>query len=298
MIFLGPAKTRAKRDQTMKTNKLLLCTDMDRTIIPNGRQTEHPEAPQQFKNLCSLPEVTLVYVTGRHLELVEQAIADYDLPHPEYSITDVGTKMYHRVENNWVEMKKWQDEIALDWNNTSHKKLQESLKEISFLFLQEREKQSKFKLSYYLPLTVDHEKILIQVEQQLSLLGVKASLIFSIDEPNQIALLDILPKNATKLHAIQFLQHHLGYGVNNTLFAGDSGNDLPVLGSSIRSILVANAEPEIKREARRIAKTNGYPECLYTATDETSPLGGNYSAGVLQGVLFFIPELRSELPLS
>jgi HAD superfamily hydrolase (TIGR01484 family) len=271
---------------------------MDRTIIPNGRQTEHPEAPQRFKYLCSLPEVTLVYVTGRHLELVEQAIVDYDLPHPEYAITDVGTKMYHRVENNWVEMHTWQGEIALDWNNKSHKHLQESLKEISFLFLQEREKQSNFKLSYYLPLTVDHEKILIQVEQQLSQLGVKASLIFSIDEPNQITLLDILPKNATKLHAIQFLQLHLGYGVNNTLFAGDSGNDLPVLGSSIRSILVANAEPEIKREAHRIAETNGYPECLYTAKDEISPLGGNYSAGVLQGVLFFIPELRNELALS
>jgi len=271
---------------------------MDRTIIPNGRQPEHPDAPQRFKDLCSLPEITLVYVTGRHLELVEQAIADYNLPHPEYAITDVGTKMYHRVENNWEQMHIWQNEIALDWNNKSHKQLQESLKGITFLFLQEREKQSNFKLSYYLPLTVDHEKILIQVEQQLSRLGVKASLIFSIDEPNQIALLDVLPKNATKLHAIQFLQDHLGCRVNKTLFAGDSGNDLPVLGSSIRSILVANAEPEIRREAQRIAETNGYPERLYTAKDEISPLGGNYSAGVLQGVLFFIPELRSELALS
>ncbi len=297
MTFLGPAKIRAKRDMTMKTNRLLLCTDMDRTIIPNGRQTEHPEAPQQFKDLCSLPAVTLVYVTGRHLELVEQAIVDYDLPHPEYAITDVGTKMYHRVENNWVEMHTWQDEIALDWNNTSHKQLQKSLKEISFLFLQEREKQSNFKLSYYLPLTVDHEKILIQVEQQLSQLGLKASLIFSIDEPNQIALLDILPQNATKLHAIQFLQQHLGYGMDNTLFAGDSGNDLPVLESSIRSILVANAEPDIKREAKKLAAINGNTAFLYIAKNENSPLGGNYSAGVLQGVLFFIPELRNELPL-
>ena len=282
----------------MKTNKLLLCTDLDRTIIPNGRQTEHPEAPQQFKNLCSLPEVTLVYVTGRHLELVEQAIEEYNLPHPQYTITDVGTKVYQRVESNWEEIKKWQDEISLAWNNKSPNQLQKVLKDISLLSLQEREKQSKFKLSYYLPLTVDPKKLISQVEEKLTQLGVKASLIFSIDEPSEVALLDILPQNATKLHAIKFIQHHLDFGEDNTLFAGDSGNDMPVLGSSIRSILVANAEPEIKREAQKISKINGYTELLYIARNEISPLDGNYSAGVVQGVLFFIPELRRELPLS
>jgi len=297
MIFLGPVKIHARQDMTMRTNRLLLCTDMDRTIIPNGRQPEHPNALQRFKDFCSLPAIELVYVTGRHLELVKQAITDYDLPHPEYAITDVGTKIYHRVGNNWQQMHTWQDEIALNWNNKSHKQLQESLKNISFLSLQEQDKQSNFKLSYYLPVTVDHETILVQVEQQLTQLGVNPSLIYSIDEPNQIALLDILPQNATKLHAIQFLQQHLGCGMDDTLFAGDSGNDLPVLGSSICSILIANAEPEIKREAKKLAAINGNNASLYIAKNENSPLGGNYFAGVLQGVLFFIPELRNELAL-
>ena len=64
-------------------NRLLLCTDMDRTIIPNGHQPEHPDARERFRQLCSLPAVKLVYVTGRHLQLVEQAIADYNLPEPD-----------------------------------------------------------------------------------------------------------------------------------------------------------------------------------------------------------------------
>ncbi len=237
----------------------------------------------------------LVYVTGRHLELVERAIVDYDLPHPEYAITDVGTKIYHRVQNNWEEISLWQDTISQDGPSSTGKQLQEALKDISSLTLQEPNKQSDFKLSYYLPISVDQEQILIDVKQQLTTRGEVANLIVSVDEAKNLLLLDILPPNATKLHAIQFLQQHLGYGVKDTIFAGDSGNDLPVLGSEIRSILVANAEPGFKQKVKDIAQTNGYPERLYIAKGNDSALDGNYSAGVLQGVLFFMPELQKEL---
>jgi sucrose-6-phosphatase len=282
----------------MKTNRLLLCTDMDRTIIPNGHQAEHPKALLRFTQLCKLPSVMLVYVTGRHLELVERAIADYDLPHPEYAITDVGTKIYHRVQNNWEEISLWQDTIAQDWPSSTRKHLQEALKDISSLTLQEPSKQSDFKLSYSLPISVDQEQILIDVKQQLTTRGEVANLIVSVDDAKNLLLLDILPPNATKLHAIQFLQQHLGYRVKDTIFAGDSGNDLPVLGSEIRSILVANAEPGFKQKVKDIAQTNGYPERLYIAKGNDSAVDGNYSAGVLQGVLFFMPELQKELHLS
>ena len=109
----------------------------------------------------------------------------------------------------------------------------------------------------------------------------------------QVALLDILPRNATKLHAIKYLQQHLGYGLQEIIFAGDSGNDLPVLGSSIRSILVANADSDIKRQAQQLAEKNGCAESLYIARQGNTPHGGNYTAGVLQGVEFFIPEIRA-----
>ena len=59
---------------------LLLCADMDRTLIPNGNQTESPRAMERFRQLSDRQEVTLVYVTGRHRELIEQAIAEFGLP--------------------------------------------------------------------------------------------------------------------------------------------------------------------------------------------------------------------------
>ena len=277
------------------TNRLLLCTDMDRTVIPNGRHPEHPQAREFFRELCGSTAVKLVYVTGRHLQLVEQAIIDYQLPQPDYAITDVGTKIYCRKQEKWDEISAWQEQIAGDWRGKSHDQLHQALSKFPELTLQEPSKQNDLKLSYYLPLAVDQNKILAQIDEQLTQLGVDVSLIWSIDEPEQVGLLDVLPRNASKLHSIEFLQQYLGYELPEVVFAGDSGNDLPVLASSIRSILVANAESEIKQQALQLARQNGYAETLFLAQQDNFFLGGNYSAGVLQGVAYFAPEIGEKL---
>jgi sucrose-6F-phosphate phosphohydrolase len=280
------------------TNRLLLCTDMDRTIIPNGRHPEHPDARAQFRRLCSFPEIHLAYVSGRHLELVVEAIGRYNLPEPAYAITDVGTKIYQNINNNWIELLPWQEQVAKDWQGKTHSQLQLVLSGLPELELQEPNRQNDHKLSYYLPLNSVHGKILKQVDQLLIQLGVAASLIMSIDEPEQVGLLDILPQNATKLHAIEFLQQYLDFGLEDTIFCGDSGNDLPVLGSQIRSILVANAEQDIKKQALELIEKNDWKGSLYLADHKSFPIGGNYSAGVLQGISFYVPEIIKKLKIS
>lgn len=279
----------------MTAGRILLCTDMDRTIIPNGRQREHHKARPQFTALCSMPQITLVYVTGRSLSLVQKAIFEYDLPEPEYIISDVGTKIYEGKEGSWREIRLWQGLIAKDWRGKTHNQLQKSLDGIVELRLQEEHKQNDFKLSFYMPMDADYKSVLARVENRLAELDVDVSLIYSFDEPEQRALLDILPRNATKLHGIEFLQKHLGYESKETIFAGDSGNDLPVLGSSIPSILVANAEADIKQKAMDLARENGTSKALYLAKKEASALGGNYTAGVLQGLVYFVPEIEEKV---
>jgi sucrose-6F-phosphate phosphohydrolase len=279
----------------MSHSRLLLCTDLDRTLIPNGDQPEHPAARDQFRAFCRLPAVRLVYVTGRHQQLVKQAIQNYALPEPDFAITDVGTKIYRVVAGKWLEISRWQDEIALTWPGKSREQIQQYLSPITELRLQEASKQNRFKLSYYLPLTADKARVLGRIEDCLHQNGVAAGLIWSVDEPENIGLLDVLPQNATKLHGIQFLQQHLGYQLDEVLFAGDSGNDLPVLASAIRSVLVANASAEVKRQAQQLAAQNGQADSLYLATEINPPLGGNYAAGVLQGIWHFAPEFRDAL---
>jgi len=271
--------------------KLLLCTDMDRTIIPNGVQAEHPDARERFKAFCSRPEVTLAYVTGRHQALVQEAIQAYDLPTPDFAITDVGTKIFHVEDNKWQVQQNWGDQISKGWNGQNPQALATMLSPISDLQLQESSKQNTHKLSYYLALDLDETVIFAKVKAILDAAGVQASLIWSIDEEKNIGLLDILPPNATKLDAIVFLQQHLAYQHHEVIFAGDSGNDLPVLCSPIQSVLVDNASDEIKNTALQQAQKNGYQDALYIAKPSGLNMNGNYTAGVLQGVCHYASAL-------
>lgn len=279
----------------MNKPRLLLCTDMDRTIIPNGTQPEHPGARRMFADFCRLPAVTLVYVTGRHQALVQQAISDYALPEPDFVITDVGTKIYQLAARRWQEWAIWAQEIGRDWIGKTHQQLQQLLNDIPGPYLQEQGKQNTHKLSYYVPLSADPKSVLAQMQTRLDREDVAATLIWSVDEPNRIGLLDVLPRNATKLHAIEFLQAQLGYRLGEVIFAGDSGNDLPVLTSAIPSVLVANASAEVKQTAQNLAKQNGHADALYLAKDGALNLNGNYAAGVLQGIWHFAPAFRDKI---
>ena len=193
----------------MSTKQLLLCTDMDRTVIPNGAQSEHKLARKRFSEFSRIAQVSLVYVTGRHLSLVQDAIKHYSLPSPDFVISDVGTKIYQIDGKEWKELTIWQDEISHDWKGNNHHSLKKVLNEFFQLKLQERSKQNTYKLSYYLPLYIDQEALLAEMTQRLEQADINASLIWSIDEPKGVGLLDVLPRNATKLHAIEFLYRHL-----------------------------------------------------------------------------------------
>lgn len=281
--------------KSLEETKLLLCTDMDRTVIPNGVAIEDSLARRRFREFCSSKSVTLVYVTGRHKALVEEAIGKYQLPEPDFAITDVGTQIYKVIDKVWSPVESWQEEIQGAWNKKTHKNLRELLTPIKELVLQEQSKQNEHKLSYYLPLSLNHKNIMACIEKYLQKEGVNASLIWSIDEQKEIGLLDVLPYNATKLHAIEFLQNLLAYSIDEVLFAGDSGNDLPVLVSKINSVLVANASEEIKAVAAQKSDENENIEALYIAQKSHLSENANYSAGVLEGVWHFCPALRNLL---
>jgi sucrose-6F-phosphate phosphohydrolase len=270
--------------------RFLLCTDMDRTLIPNGTQPESPSAKERFERLVSHEEVTLAYVTGRHRALIEQAIAEFGLPQPDFAIADVGTTIYHVDSSGWMQSDEWDAQIAPDWRGLTHDELCRLLSVFPELRLQEKEKQNRHKLSFYVPLETDVQALITEMDARLKYAEISANLIWSIDEPAGIGLLDVLPVSANKLHAIRFLMQQQGYTHDNTLFAGDSGNDLDVLMSDIRSVLVANADAETKQRA---AKANA--DALYVAKGGYLGMNGNYSAGILEGAAHYWPEVDAWL---
>ena len=275
-------------------SSLLLCTDLDRTLLPNGPQPESPQARERFHALVGHEEIILAYVTGRDRGLVETAIDQYQLPQPDFVISDVGTNIYDLRNGPWQIWEQWQKEIAPDWNGQSREQLQQLLTGLhDQLQLQEVEKQNRFKLSYYLSRELDWEALDRSIATRLKAHGIDASLIWSVDEEANSGLLDILPRRATKLHAVEFLRDSLGVPPDRTLFAGDSGNDLPVLASPIPSVLVANAMGSVTADALSAAKHAGNRPALYLAKGDFSGMNGNYSAGILEGVAHFHPDLVS-----
>ncbi len=270
--------------------RFLLCTDLDRTLIPNGKQPESPAAMDRFRRLVDCEEVTLVYVTGRHRALIEQAIAEFDLPQPDFAIADVGTTIYRIDASGWRQRDEWDTQIAPDWQGLTHDGLYRLLSVFPDMQLQEQEKQNRHKLSFYVGLETDTKKLLGEVDGRLKQSDIRANLIWSIDEKAGVGLLDVLPAGANKLHAIRFLMQQQGFAQECTVFAGDSGNDLDVLLSSIPAVLVANADEEVKGQA-----ANAHEDTLYIAKGGYLGMNGNYSAGILEGVAHYLPEVDTWL---
>jgi sucrose-6F-phosphate phosphohydrolase len=272
---------------------LLLCTDLDRTLLPNGSQPESPDARRRFAWFAARAEVRLAYVTGRHLALVEKAIANYVLPRPDFVIADVGTSLYESADDSWRRCADWDGQFESEWGGMDHTAIRLLFSDMHDLQLQGAAKQSRYKLSFYLPLYTDRHALLPAMQQRLERRGVRASLIWSIDDPAGIALLDVVPQSATKFHAIEYLMRREGFTTENTVFAGDSGNDLPVLCSALRTILVANATADVREEALQLSAYHGTSGSLYVAKGEFMGMNGNYSAGILEGVAHFLPQTRA-----
>lgn len=273
----------------------LLCCDLDRTVLPNGKEPESPQARTWFRKLAERPEMLVAYVSGRHEHLLKQAIVDYALPVPQFAIGDVGSTLYRLVHGNWERDGAWERHIAPDWNGADHADLAALFVDLSQLRLQEDSKQNRFKLSYYAPADLDRDELLAEMQTRLQQRNVRASLIWSVDEQANTGLLDVLPAGATKLHAVRFLMQECAIAETDIVFAGDSGNDLPVLTSGLQAVLVRNAHPDVREEAQRVARLSGCANRLYLARGGFLGMNGNYAAGVLEGAAHFLPAVASWL---
>ena len=272
------------------TERILICTDLDRTLLPNGSQPESPHAREIFAAVSRRDDVELAYVSGRHRDLVMSAIHEYSVPLPDYVIGDVGTSIYTIIDHQWQSWPEWHEAIAPSWNGHDAEHLASWLTDLKSLRLQEESKQNIYKLSYYTPASTEVEALIQEVESRLASHNVRASVVWSLDDNTNTGLLDILPAAATKRHAIEFLMQARGFDLNSTLFAGDSGNDLAVLTSPICSVLVANASESVRMQALSLAQESKTTGALYLAQGNFMKMNGNYSAGILEGLAHYFPQ--------
>ena len=276
-------------------NNLLLCCDLDRTLIPNGAAPESSKARNLFNTLANQSNITLAYVTGRDKKLVEEAIVHYNLPTPNFVIADVGATIYEISQSAeskpWQTWDHWQARFSDDWQEKTSTDIALLFTDLSGLTAQEPAKQKKYKLSYYLALGDEPQALIETMRDRLTRKHLKTELIWSVDEALNIGLLDVMPKQATKLHAVEYLREQTKHSRQRTIFAGDSGNDLDVLLSPIQAILVANAHPEVKERVQSALASKKSSAAIYLAQGDFCKMNGNYSAGVLEGVHHYAPDI-------
>lgn len=277
--------------------RIFLCSDLDRTLLPNGSEPEDAHARPLLREYTARPEVSLAFVTGRDLPSVREVVAEYELPVPDYIAADVGASIHQVSGGRWRELAEWRAVLEREWRGLDSRGVLDLLGSPADLDLepQEPEGQGAHKLSFYCALDAPFGAIEAALLSRLEAHRVEARIVSSVDDVEGVGLIDVLPPSAGKLGAVRFLARRVGVGPEATLFAGDSGNDLDVLTSDLPAVLVANATAEVRAEAVRRAEEAGSRDRLHLATGAVAGMSGNYSAGVLDGLLHFFPETASWL---
>jgi HAD superfamily hydrolase (TIGR01484 family) len=209
----------------------MVACDLDGTLLPATDLTALHELAAKH---C------LVYATGRSAMLANEAIASAGLPTPQWLISDCGTAIQDATGK--LLLGYWRM-IGATWYRYA---VQQALAGVRGLRLQESTRQSLFKVSFY----TAGASVLEVARKALHAHGLAANLVYSHD--GTTGLLDAIPYLAGKGAATRFLKRHLC--CKRAVFAGDSGNDLDVLGTGIPFVLVGNAADDVRADVRGVAR--------------------------------------------
>jgi sucrose-6F-phosphate phosphohydrolase len=218
---------------TQSASIQLFCSDLDGTLVGN------PEASQRFKTAWSkIPpkrRPLLVYSSGRLVDDLRRFYVDDDvLPSPDFAIGGVGTQIYD--ERNERMLEEFYEHLSKRWKL---ERVREIIATIPSARPQPAEFQHAFKSSWFLDRATP--EILAQIKQQLNAAELETEVVYSSGRD-----LDILPRNATKGGALQWLCERLQVPLDHVLVAGDTGNDATMfLLPGVRGIIVENAQPEL-----------------------------------------------------
>lgn len=262
----------------------VLATDLDRTLLPNGRWEADPQAIELFNRLTETHQTYVVYVTGRSLELTEQAIQEFGIRYPQVLIGDVGTTIRDYEDGRWQFDEDWIRHVRAHSPRWALDGLKDAVADISGLVEQPPENLNPFKQSYF----VDHDKseaILELVDQRVA--GhFDETAIYSYDSQSGDGLLDFLPKSANKQTALEFVAEKLGLPKSGVVFCGDSGNDVFPLTAGFSGVLVRNADDQLVRSVKQALDANPGLR-VYFAEGNFKGLSGYYTSGVIEGAYHY-----------
>jgi len=242
----------------------LFVSDLDNTLVGDDN------ALKQLNQLLSQHRqdygTKIVYATGRSRKSYQELKAQKQLLDPDALIASVGTEIY-QDEGNDNPDPAWSEKLLGGWDRDL---AVATAAHYADLVPQDDSEQRPFKVSYLLTENAALE-VLPLLKAQLSDRGLDVNLIYSGGKD-----LDILPRNANKGLAVEFLQERWGLERTKTVACGDSGNDMALfsVGES-RGIIVGNAQPELVRWYEENRADYRYLAQAYCA------------GGILEGLRYF-----------
>jgi sucrose-6F-phosphate phosphohydrolase len=262
----------------------ILATDLDRTLLPNGSWPADPRAIALFNELTQRHEVLVVYVTGRNLNLAENAINEYGIRHPHVLIGDVGTSIRKYQQGGWEPHSGWDAHVKQTSPKWDADAIRSAVAGVDGLTEQEREHCSSFKQSYY----VDHDRneVVLHAVNERVKGKFDEVIVYSFDSQSGKGLLDFLPHSATKQTALEYVAAELGTDKADVVFCGDSGYDVFPLTAGFSGVLVRNADDQLVAKVKQAADAN--PELkVYFAKGGFRGLNGFYTSGVIEGAYHY-----------
>jgi HAD superfamily hydrolase (TIGR01484 family) len=259
----------------------MLASDMDGTVIPLEVNPRREREIACFKEAVENTHgLTLAYVTGRDLPLALKGIREHGLPHPEILVCDVGTSVYHSTSSGFGKDGDYVKLMEDARGGVDVRDLRHELARIRNLSLQPEERQTESKLSYHLPPGVDHEEVLMAVQEVLDGLEGGFQAVYSVGAPHGRGLLDLLPAGVAKDFAIRYLRDHTGITPDRLVYSGDSGNDMAAMLTGFKVVVVGNATPGLRDELVARGGELGILDRLFFAE-------AYYAAGVMEGCRHF-----------
>ena len=205
-----------------------------------------------------------VLVTGRSYGEVLCGLVDEGLPMPDAIITQVGTEIYlPPFVPECESMPEWSATLAQSF---THQQAVDLVEPDGQWALQPGKANTPFKASWWYVGRGDAhaaaQRVAARVDQAPGY-----RVIWSSGRD-----LDILPAVAGKGRALRFLLQHWQRDPDSCVVAGDTGNDIDMIGSFSHGIVVANAQAELLNFGR---ERNG---------DQVFMASHPYAAGVEQGL--------------
>jgi len=262
----------------------ILATDLDRTLLPNGSWQGDSEAINLFNDLTEKQGVLVVYVTGRNLNLTENAIKEFGVRYPDVLCGDVGTSIRKYENGEWKFDNGWITHVKRTSPRWDAAAIKDAVARLDGLREQESEHLNQFKQSYY----VEHDKSHAVLNKLDELVKGKFDevIIYSFDSQDGKGLLDFLPASATKQTALEYVAEECGAAKEEVVFCGDSGNDIFPLTAGFCGVLVRNADDQLVENVKKAIDENPALK-VYFAKGNFKGLKGYYTSGVIEGAYHY-----------